>query len=60
MMPRNTICLWFGKDAYEAAKLYAATLPESKVTAVYKAPSNFPGGKKRDVLTVKFTVLGIP
>ena len=60
MKPKNTICLWFDKDAHEAARFYAATFPDSKVTAVHKAPSDYPGGKKGDVLTVEFTVLGIP
>ena len=60
MKPKNTICLWFDKDAQEAAGFYAATFPDSKVIAVHKAPSDFPGGKKGDVLTVEFTVLGIP
>lgn len=57
---KNTICLWYDKDAEEAAKFYAATFPNSSVTAVHRAPSDFPGGKKDDVLTVDFTVLGIP
>ena len=60
MTPRNTICLWFDKDAHEAARFYAATFPDSKVTAVREAPSDYPGGKQGDVLTVEFTVLGIP
>src|ERR671939_662189 len=60
MTPKNTICLWFNKDAEEAARFYAATFPDSTVTAVHKAPSDFPGGKKGDVLTVDFTVVGIP
>ena len=60
MKPKNTICLWFNKDAHEAARFYAATFPDSKVTAVHKAPGDFPGGKQGDVLTVEFTVLGIP
>ena len=60
MTPKNTICLWFNKDAHEAARFYAATFPDSKVTAVHKAPSDYPSGKKGDVLTVEFTVLGIP
>jgi predicted 3-demethylubiquinone-9 3-methyltransferase (glyoxalase superfamily) len=60
MKPKNTICLWYEKDAQAAAKFYAATFPDSKVTAVQKAPSDFPGGKKGDELTVEFTVLGIP
>ena len=60
MTPKNTICLWFNKDAHEAARFYAATFPDSKVTAVHKAPGDYPGGKEGDVLTVEFTVLGIP
>ncbi len=60
MTPKNTICLWFNKDAQDAARFYAATFPDSKVTAVHAAPSDYPGGKKGDALTVNFTVLGIP
>src|ERR1700752_4948039 len=60
MTSRNTICLWFDTDALDAARFYAATFPDSEVTAVHKAPGDFPGGKEGDVLTVEFTVLGIP
>ena len=60
MKPKNVICLWFNKDAHEAARFYAATFPDSKVNAVHKAPSDYPGGKKGDELTVEFTVVGIP
>jgi predicted 3-demethylubiquinone-9 3-methyltransferase (glyoxalase superfamily) len=60
MQPKNTICLWFDKDAEAAAHFYAATFPASNVTAVHKAPSDFPGGKAGQVLTVDFTVCGIP
>jgi hypothetical protein len=60
MKPKNTICLWFDKDALEAARFYAATFPDSKVTAVHNAPGDYPSGKEGDVLTVEFTVLGIP
>jgi predicted 3-demethylubiquinone-9 3-methyltransferase (glyoxalase superfamily) len=60
MKPKNTICLWFDKDAEEAARFYAATFPVSEVTAVHKAPGDYPGGKADDVLTVEFTVFGIP
>jgi predicted 3-demethylubiquinone-9 3-methyltransferase (glyoxalase superfamily) len=56
---KNTICLWYDRDAQEAAKFYAATFPDSSVGAVHLAPSDFPSGKKGDVLTVEFTVLGI-
>ena len=60
MKSKNTICLWFNKDAQEAARFYAATFPNSEVTAVHQAPSDYPSGKKGDVLTVEFTVMGIP
>jgi hypothetical protein len=60
MKPKNTICLWFDKDAHEAARFYAATFPDSHVTAVHKAPADYPSGKAGDVLTVDFTVLGVP
>jgi 2-polyprenyl-6-hydroxyphenyl methylase/3-demethylubiquinone-9 3-methyltransferase len=53
-------CLWFNKNAEEAAKFYAATFPESRVTAVHKSPGDYPSGKAGDVLTVEFTVLGQP
>lgn len=58
--PKNTICLWFEKDALAAAEFYAATFPDSKVTQVFKAPSDFPDGEAGDVLTVGFTVCGVP
>lgn len=59
-IPKNTVCLWFEKDAYDAASFYAATFPDSKVGAVHRAPADFPGGKEGDVLLVEFTVCGIP
>ena len=57
---RNTICLWYDGDAEDAARFYAATFPDSSVSAVHRAPADFPMGKDGDVLTVEFTVLGIP
>ena len=53
-------CLWFNKNAEEAAKFYAATFPDSRVVAVHKSPMDYPSGKAGDVLTVDFTVLGQP
>jgi predicted 3-demethylubiquinone-9 3-methyltransferase (glyoxalase superfamily) len=51
-MSKNTICLWYDKDAEAAARFYAATFPDSAVGAVHHAPSDYPGGKEGDVLTV--------
>ena len=59
-MSQVTLCLWHDKAALDAATFYAATFPNSHVGAVDRAPSDFPGGKAGDVLTVKFTVLGVP
>ncbi len=59
-MPKNTICLWFDGDAEAAARFYAATFPDSQVTAVNRAPAGYPSGNAGDVLTVEFTVAGIP
>ena len=60
MNPKIAVCLWFDKDAEDAARFYAATFPNSEVSATYKAPSDYPSGKEGDVITVEFTVLGVP
>ncbi|HWV17709.1 MAG TPA: VOC family protein [Rhodocyclaceae bacterium] len=60
MIPKNTICLWYDKDALDAARFYAETFPDSRVLAVHHAPRDYPDGKAGDVLTVEFTVMGIP
>jgi 2-polyprenyl-6-hydroxyphenyl methylase/3-demethylubiquinone-9 3-methyltransferase len=57
---KNRICLWYDGDAEAAAKFYAETFPDSSVDAVYKAPADYPAGKEGDVITVEFTVAGIP
>jgi predicted 3-demethylubiquinone-9 3-methyltransferase (glyoxalase superfamily) len=59
MITKNTVCLWYDKDAEEAAKFYDATFPDSELINVFRAPSDFPGGKAGDALTVEFTVCGI-
>ena len=59
-MSKNIICLWYDTEAEAAAHFYAATFPDSTVGAVHRAPSDYPGGKEDDVLTVEFTVLGVP
>ena len=57
---KNTICLWYDRDAEDAARFYAKTFPDSSVDAVHLAPGDYPSGKKGDVLTVDFTVMGVP
>ncbi len=60
MPSKNTICLWYDGDALEAATFYAQTFADSTVGALYRAPADYPGGHQGDVLTVEFSVLGIP
>ncbi len=60
MRSKNTVCLWFNGDALDAARFYAETFPDSEVRAIHHAPSDYPAGKQGDVLTVEFTVAGIP
>lgn len=57
---RNTVCLWFNGDALDAARFYAKTFPDSSVDEVIHAPGDYPAGKAGDVITVRFTVMGIP
>jgi predicted 3-demethylubiquinone-9 3-methyltransferase (glyoxalase superfamily) len=59
-MAKNTICLWYDDTAEEAANFYARTFPDSSVGAVYYAPGDYPAGKRGDVLTIEFTVMGLP
>ena len=59
-MTKNTVCLWFERDALEAAHFYANTIPNSSVGTVLRAPGDYPAGKEGDMLTVEFTVAGIP
>jgi predicted 3-demethylubiquinone-9 3-methyltransferase (glyoxalase superfamily) len=60
MSSKNTICLWYERDAEAAARFYAQTFPDSAVGAVFRAPADYPSGKAGDVLTVEFTVCGVP
>ena len=60
MPSKNTVCLWYDGTAEEAARFYAATFPDSSVGAINRAPGDYPSGKEGDVLTVEFTVMGIP
>ncbi|WP_050478175.1 VOC family protein [Herbaspirillum rhizosphaerae] len=60
MLSKNTICLWYDGAALDAATFYAATFPDSAVGAVHRAPGDYPAGKEGNILTVEFTVMGIP
>lgn len=60
MVAKNTICLWYDSDALDAARFYAQTFPDSAVGRVMHAPGDYPSGKQGNVLTVEFTVMGIP
>ncbi len=60
MAGKNTICLWYNGTAEDAARFYAETFPNSAVHAIHRAPGDYPSGKESDVLTVDFTVMGIP
>ena len=60
MSHKSAICLWFEKDAEAAAQFYAETFPDSQVLAAHRAPGDFPDGRAGQVLTVHFTVVGIP
>ncbi len=58
-VPKTTVCLWYDHDAEDAARFYARTFPGSSVTAVRRAPADYPNGKEGDALVVEFTVLGV-
>ncbi len=60
MVSKNTICLWFNGTALDAAQFYARTFPDSAVHKVHHAPGDYPSVRQGDVLTVEFTVMGIP
>jgi 2-polyprenyl-6-hydroxyphenyl methylase/3-demethylubiquinone-9 3-methyltransferase len=60
MSSKNTVCLWFDGTAVDAAQFYAKTFPDSQMGAIHRAPGDFPSGRRGDVLTVEFTVMGVP
>ncbi|EKF58559.1 hypothetical protein QWE_18203 [Agrobacterium albertimagni AOL15] len=59
-LAKNTVCIWYDRDAEEAARFYSTVFPDTELKAVHRAPSDYPAGKAGDVLTVDFTVAGIP
>ena len=58
-IPKNLVCLWFDGTAEDAANFYAATFPDTRVNAIHRAPDDYPEGRKGDILTVEFSVMGI-
>jgi len=60
MIHKNTICIWYDTGAADAAEFYAATFPNSMIGDIMRAPADFPSGKEGDLLTVEFTVCGVP
>ena len=60
MTNKCTICLWYQGDALDAANFYAKVFPNSAVGTIFRAPGDYPSGKQGDILTVEFTVAGIP
>ena len=60
MIPKNMVCLWYEHTAQEAAQFYADTFPDTRITNTWTSPGDYPDGEEGDVLTVEFTVMGIP
>jgi predicted 3-demethylubiquinone-9 3-methyltransferase (glyoxalase superfamily) len=60
MASKNTVFLWYEGTALDAARFYASTFPDSSVGTIMRAPGDYPDGRQGDVLTVEFTVMGIP
>src|SRR5690606_40455726 len=52
--------LWFNNDAEEAARFYVATFPDTAITHLLRAPSDYPAGREGDVLVVELTLMGTP
>ena len=59
-MNKSTVCIWFDKDAEEAARFYAHIFPDTRIGRIMRAPGDYPCGRQGDALTVEFTVMGIP
>ena len=60
MTPKVQTCLWFDRNAEEAAHFYAQTFPDTRIDDVWHAPGDYPSGHKGDVLLVEMTLLGVP
>jgi predicted 3-demethylubiquinone-9 3-methyltransferase (glyoxalase superfamily) len=58
-LAKNTICIWFDREAEQAARFYAETFPNSCVGAITRAPGDYPAGEQGNVLVVEFIVAGV-
>lgn len=56
--PKLAICLWFPQGAEDAARFYCDLFPDSEIGEINRSPTDWPGGKAGDVLTIDFTLLG--
>ncbi|MBV8685669.1 MAG: VOC family protein [Alphaproteobacteria bacterium] len=59
-MPSIATCLWFDKQAEEAANFYVSLFPDSRIDKIDRSPADYPNGKAGDVLVVEFTLGGRP
>lgn len=57
-MSKISPCLWFERDAEEAANFYVSLLPDSRIEHVQRNVSDSPSGKAGTVLVVDFTLAG--
>ena len=60
MVDKIRPCLWFDKNAEEAARFYADTFPDTRIDSVGRAPGDYPSGKQGDALVVEMTIFGMP
>ena len=60
MIPKIQPCLWFDGNAEEAAGFYAGTFPGSRIDTIHHAPTDYPAGKKGDLLFIEMTIFGMP
>lgn len=60
IQPKITPMLWFATEAVEAAQFYTSTFPDSALGRVFHAPGDSPGGAAGQVLSIDFTIAGMP
>ncbi|MBV8472379.1 MAG: VOC family protein [Hyphomicrobiales bacterium] len=57
-MAKVSTCLWYGKDAEAAVRLYVSLVPGSGIEHIQRSPATWPGGEAGDVILVNFTLGG--